>query len=101
MPISQPVMMLFALNQGIPAKLASRRFIAGNPENAIDLYSQRSPNLTGLHIDRGLFQNIDQYNCLSSKYPVFFVTRNSELAGMQQFFTLAIGEKMIQSHYSV
>lgn len=61
---------------------------AGNPENAVDLYSQRYAYLYALHIRSDFFLNLDQYECLSSDYPVFFVTRNNELAGMDKYFSL-------------
>jgi 4-amino-4-deoxy-L-arabinose transferase-like glycosyltransferase len=73
--LSQPVMVFFALN-------------TGNPENAIDLYTLKTPNLIGLRIDSRFFPDIDQYECLSSKYPTFFVTRYIQLAGLDKFFTL-------------
>lgn len=72
---SQPTLVLFGLN-------------AGNPENAVDVYSQKDSQLYALHIASEFFPGVEQYDCLSSKYPTFFVTRNAELAGMDRYFTL-------------
>lgn len=72
---SQPAIILFPLN-------------IGNPESAVNLYSQREPQLVALHIDRQFFPGIEQYECLSLKYPAFFVTRNDQQVGMDQYFSL-------------
>lgn len=72
---NQPAMVFIALN-------------AGNPENAVDVYAQKDPRLYVLHIDRRFFPDIGQYQCVSSDYPVFFVTRYDQLVGMDQYFTL-------------
>lgn len=69
----EPTLVLFALN-------------TGNPENAVNIYSQRDAQLYGLHIDRSFFPDIDQYQCFSSKYPTFFVTRYDQQIGLDQFF---------------
>jgi 4-amino-4-deoxy-L-arabinose transferase-like glycosyltransferase len=60
----------------------------GNPENAIDIYAQKSPNLYPLHIDSQLIPGLDQYQCLTSQYPLFFVTRQDQLLGLDRFFSL-------------
>lgn len=62
-------------------------FNIGNPESAVNLYSQRESNLVGLHIDSQMFEGLDAYQCFSSDYPVFFVTREDQLLGMERFFT--------------
>jgi hypothetical protein len=72
---AQPTMVLFALN-------------AGNPESAIDVYSNKDPGLYALRIDARFFPGIEQYECLTSKYPMFFVTRYDQRVGMDQFFVL-------------
>ena len=61
----------------------------GNPESAVDLYSIRTQNILALHIDREFFPNLSDYNCLSSKYPIFFVTRENQQVGMDIYFSLA------------
>jgi len=79
---SQPTMVLFAL-------------WTGNPENALDVYSFKSQNLFPLRIDSKLFPNINNYQCMTSSYPLFFVTRDGNLAGMDKYFSL---EKTIPTH---
>lgn len=71
---SLPNMVLFGLN-------------LGNPENAINLYSSLDKRLYGMRIDRAFFQDLDQFDCLNSDYPVFFVTRDDQLLGMDRYFT--------------
>ncbi len=63
-------------------------FTIGNPESAINVYSQRTHNLAPLHIDSKMFTGIDSFKCLTSKYPAYFVTRHDQLLGMERFFTL-------------
>lgn len=72
---SKPNMILFGLN-------------LGNPENAINLYSSLDNRLYGMRIDRSFFQDIENYQCLTSDYPVFFVTRQDQLLGMDNYFTV-------------
>ena len=73
--VSQPALVFLALN-------------TGNPENAIDLYTRKTPNLIGLRIDSQFFPDIDKYECFSSRYPTFFVTRYIQQAGLNRFFSL-------------
>lgn len=72
---NQPVMVLFGFN-------------IGNPESAVDLYAQKTRNLAPLHMDSKMFDGINEYDCLTSQYPTFFVTRNGELLGMERYFSL-------------
>lgn len=85
---SLPNMVLFGLN-------------IGNPESAVDLYSQRNPQLYALHIDSKLFPWLDQYQCLSSMYPVFFITRDNQRLGLDRYFSLEKSFKNPYSAYSV
>ncbi len=81
---SVPNMVLFGLN-------------IGNPESAVNVYSQKNSQLFGLHIDANFFPGIDQYKCLSSQYPVFFVTRDDQRVGMDKYFVL---EKSFPNPYT-
>lgn len=74
---------------------------SGNPENAIRLYTQKTSNLVALRTDSKLFQGLDQYECLSSKYKVFFVTRNDQLWGMERYFNEVISYNNPDKLYSV
>jgi 4-amino-4-deoxy-L-arabinose transferase-like glycosyltransferase len=78
----KPTMVLFAL-------------WTGNPENALDVYSFKSPNLYPLRIDSSLIQNLNSYQCMTSSYPTFFVTRDGIRAGLDKYFSL---EKTIPTH---
>lgn len=69
----QPTLVFFAFN-------------AGNPENAVDLYTLADKQLFGLHLDSALFPDLQQFDCLVSRYPAFFVTRVDQLAGMERYF---------------
>lgn len=46
-------------------------FNIGNPESAVDVYANKSPNLIPLHIDSKLFQGLDNYTCIKSIIPCF------------------------------
>jgi 4-amino-4-deoxy-L-arabinose transferase-like glycosyltransferase len=73
---TQPNMVLFGLN-------------VGNPESAMDLYANRSSILFPFHIDSSFFPGLNQYSCFTSQYPVFLVTRDGQMMGLDRFFTLA------------
>lgn len=81
-------LVLFALN-------------AGNPENAINLYSQRDTSLYPFHINKRFFPEIEKYDCLQSRYPTFFVTRNDELSGLQNYFELEKSFPNSDGKYSI
>ncbi|MBP9716586.1 MAG: glycosyltransferase family 39 protein [Candidatus Levybacteria bacterium] len=59
---------------------------AGNPEDAINAYSFKTDNLLTLRMDSKLFNGLDKFECISSEYPAYFVTRSNELLGMEKFF---------------
>jgi hypothetical protein len=85
---TQPTLVLFGLT-------------IGNPESAVDVYSQKNPQLYALHMDSQFFPGIEQYQCLTSDYPVFFVTRMDQLAGMERYFSLEKSFINPDKHYSV
>ncbi len=60
----------------------------GNPESAINLYTFKSKNLVSLHMDSSFFPGIEQYECLTSEIPTFFVTRDQQQGGMNKYFEL-------------
>jgi hypothetical protein len=71
----QPTMVLFG-------------FTIGNPESAIDVYAQRSANLAPMHTDAQMFPGITQFDCLTSKYPIYVVTRHNQQLGLDKFLSL-------------
>lgn len=72
---NKPTLVLFGLN-------------AGNPENAVDVYSEKSTNLFGFHIDSRFFGNLNQIDCMTSSYPLYLVTREDQTLGLQKYFIL-------------
>lgn len=85
--INEAIQYMLKDSQGKPAMVLFG-FNIGNPESAIDVYAQRSPNLAPMHIDSQMFAGIHEYQCLTSQYPVYFVTRNDQQFGMDRYFTL-------------
>ncbi len=73
---TKPTLVFFAIN-------------SGNPENAIDAYSDKDLQLFPFHIDAKFFPDIGTYQCMTSQYPVFFVTRYDQRVGLDRFFVLA------------
>lgn len=80
--LEQPTLVVFGLN-------------IGNPESAVDVYASKASNLFPLHIDASFFQNLESYQCMTSSYPLFFVTRNDQLLGLNRYFSL---EKSFSTH---
>ena len=74
---------------------------AGNPENAIDVYSQKTDNLLTFRMDSALFPGIKQYNCISSSNPTFYVARNDQRSDMDQFLELKKTFKTKSNNYSI
>ena len=85
---NQPSLVFFALN-------------VGNPENAVSIYSQKDPRLVPLHIDAKLFSHLDQYNCLTSHYPSFIVTRNEQQMGLNHYLSFEKSFPNPDPNYSV
>jgi hypothetical protein len=84
----QPTLIFVALN-------------IGNPESAVNVYSHKSPNFVSLHMDSSFFPNIKKYECMSSEYPAFFVTRDNQLSGMNKYFSLEKSFPHQDINYSV
>jgi len=64
----------------------------GNPETAVFVYAQKNPQLVVLTITANSFPWIDEYKCMNSEgiipiVPVFFVTRENQLSGMDRYFS--------------
>lgn len=60
----------------------------GNPESAMVVYFNymKLANVKSAYLDRRLFGNaLDGYNCLSSKDTLYFVSREQQLGGMDNF----------------
>lgn len=61
---------------------------AGNPENAIDVYSLKTDNILTFRMDSRLFPGIENYSCLSSNKPFFYIARKDQRSGMDRFLEL-------------
>lgn len=72
-------------------------FNSGNPENAIDVYMDNNPYAVSVHMSAVFIPNLDKYQCLSSKYPVYFVSRYNQLSGLDPYL---VQEKMYENPYS-
>ncbi|MFI5265304.1 MAG: ArnT family glycosyltransferase [Candidatus Levyibacteriota bacterium] len=70
---------------------------SGNPENAIDVYMAENPHAFSFHMASAFFPNLKKYQCLSSKYPVYFVSRYDQQAGLDGYL---VQEKRFQHPYS-
>lgn len=85
--INEAVMYMNEQSKGQPSMVLFG-FNIGNPESAVNLYSHKTPNLAAMHMDAQMFAGIEAYQCLTSQYPVFLVTRNDQRLGMDRYFTL-------------
>lgn len=54
----------------------------GNPENAIIAYFQDSKKTIPTYLDARMFQDFSKYDCINSKIPVYFISRDNQLAGL-------------------
>jgi len=62
------------------------RIDAGNPENAVFTYLYSSKNLRPVYFDSRIFNiDLNNFDCLQSKIPIYFVSRENQLAGMDKF----------------
>ncbi len=73
---------------------------AGNPEDAINVYSLKTDNLLTLRIDSKLFNGLEKFDCMSSEFPAYFVTRSNELLGMERFFKQEITFPASDTYYT-
>jgi len=76
-------------------------FNAGNPENAIDVYSLMTDNLLTFRMDSSVFPGIEKFNCITSNNPVFYVARNDQRSGMDKFLELKKSIKTKSDDYSI
>lgn len=61
----------------------------GNPESAIEVYFQKSENnISAAYVDSRIFgEDLREFKCLSAgEFEFFFVARNDEQAGLNQYF---------------
>jgi 4-amino-4-deoxy-L-arabinose transferase-like glycosyltransferase len=70
---------------------------AGNPESAVDVYMDVTPNATSFHMAASMIPNIQSYDCLSSQYPVYYVSRKNQLWGLDKYL---VEEKRFYQPYT-
>ena len=59
----------------------------GNPESAMHVYFHKKRNVKVGYFDRQLFSDqLDQYDCITSRVPFFFVSRDEQQAGLNKYF---------------
>lgn len=72
-------------NSNVPGALVAVRLDAGNPENAIFTYFHNSKTRVPTFLDARIVSNISLYKCLYFRFPVYFVSRDYQLAGLGSF----------------
>lgn len=66
--------------------LVGVRLDAGIPENAVFTYFSGSKNVIPTYLDTQLFANFSDFECLGSEIPVYFVSRDNHMGGLQNYF---------------
>lgn len=65
--------------------IAAVRIDAGNPESSIFTYYAQPKNIIPIYLDANINQNISKFNCINSSFPIYFVSRDAQLAGLDKF----------------
>ena len=65
--------------------IAAVRIDAGNPENAIFTYYAQTKDIKPIYLDANINQNISEFNCIKSSFPIYFISRDQQLAGLDKF----------------
>lgn len=79
------------INRYLTEHIGSRRAYvglalnSGNPESALIVYFHKHPNITVGYLDSRIQGNLEEYACVTAPFPVYFVSRNNELAGFGKF----------------
>lgn len=72
-------------SSNIRAALVAVRLDTGNPENAVFTYFHNSHTRGPTFLEARIISNVARYKCLSYPIPVYFVSRDSQLAGLEPF----------------
>ncbi len=59
---------------------------AGNPESLVTYSFHKQPMVTVAYFDAQDVRGLDQYDCISSQYPVFYISRDFHLVGTERFW---------------
>ena len=60
------------------------RLDAGIPENAVFVYYAGSKKVAPTYLDIQLYPEISEYECIESKFPIYFISRDNQLAGLDK-----------------
>jgi len=60
------------------------RLDAGTPENTVFAYYAGSKKVAPVYLDSRLIANFSEYDCIKSKYPIYFISRDNQLAGLNK-----------------
>ena len=65
--------------------IAAVRIDAGNPENAIFTYYAQNRDIKPIYLDANINKNISKFNCIKSSFPIYFISRDQQLARLDKF----------------
>jgi hypothetical protein len=74
----------------------------GNPQSAILTYFHKNPQVLAGYFDASMFtQDLSQYDCVTTSLPIYFVSRDEQLAGLDKFLFKRISYANPYSNTSV
>lgn len=82
--VNETVSYLKNISQGKPTILAVR-VDAGIPEDAVFTYFQDSKNYLPVYFDTTIYPDLENYDCIHSAIPFYFVSRDLNFNGMDRF----------------
>ena len=61
---------------------------SGNPESAINVYlNKHESTMRVAYLDASRNPEVNTYDCITTEFPTYFVSRDEQLAGLEKFFT--------------
>lgn len=73
----------------------------GNPESGVMVHFMKNPNVLVSYLESGYLKDIDTYDCISSKTPVFYVTRETDTKGLDRFLEQIYYKKNPISNFGI
>jgi len=64
------------------------RLDAGNPENSVSMYLSKKENIKRVFLDSKIVSLPQNQNYINSNVPIYFISRDEHLAGLEKFFIL-------------
>ena len=68
--------------------IAAVRIDAGNPESSVFTYYARPQNIIPIYLDGNINREIEGFDCIKSSFPIYFISRDEQLANLNKFLTL-------------